>query len=103
MQLYGHYAIPFWPSKSKQIFVRDLISLFFLTHENDEIKSPMKIYDFTVYNYYCAHWNFRLFKLFLRNMHVIYDNKLNGTPHTCHLLQFHFLMTLGVELNFIHE
>ena len=27
----------------------DLFSLFFLTHENNEIKSPTKIYDFTVY------------------------------------------------------
>ena len=26
----------------------DLFSLFLLTHENNEIKSPMKIYDFTV-------------------------------------------------------
>ena len=47
----GHYAIPFCPSKSKQIFVRDLISLFFLTHENNEIKSPTKIYDFTVHSF----------------------------------------------------
>ena len=27
----------------------DLISLFLFTHENNEIKSPTKIYDFTVY------------------------------------------------------
>ena len=27
----------------------DLILLFLFTHENNEIKSPMKIYDFTVY------------------------------------------------------
>ena len=27
----------------------DLFSLFLFTHENNEIKSPMKIYDFTVY------------------------------------------------------
>ena len=27
----------------------DLFSLFSLTHENNEIKSPTKIYDFTVY------------------------------------------------------
>ena len=27
----------------------DLFSLFLLTHENNEIKSPTKIYDFTVY------------------------------------------------------
>ena len=26
----------------------DLFSLFLLTHENNEIKSPTKIYDFTV-------------------------------------------------------
>ena len=26
----------------------DLISLFLFTHENNEIKSPTKIYDFTV-------------------------------------------------------
>ena len=26
----------------------DLISLFLFTHENNEIKSPPKIYDFTV-------------------------------------------------------
>ena len=26
----------------------DLFSLFLLTHENNEIKYPMKIYDFTV-------------------------------------------------------
>ena len=28
----------------------DLFSLFLLTHENNEIKSPTKIYDFTVTN-----------------------------------------------------
>ena len=27
----------------------NLFSLFKLTHENNEIKSPMKIYDFTVF------------------------------------------------------
>ena len=27
----------------------DLFSLFLLTHENNEIKSPTKIYDFTVF------------------------------------------------------
>ena len=27
----------------------DLISLFLFTHENNEIKSPTKIYDFIVY------------------------------------------------------
>ena len=27
----------------------DLFSLFLLTHENNEIKSPTKIYDFTVH------------------------------------------------------
>ena len=27
----------------------DLFSLFLFTHENNEIKSPTKIYDFTVY------------------------------------------------------
>ena len=26
----------------------DLFSLFLLTHENNEIKSPTKLYDFTV-------------------------------------------------------
>ena len=34
--------------QSEQIFVMDLISLFSATHENNEIKSPTKIYDFTV-------------------------------------------------------
>ena len=29
----------------------DLISLILFTHENNEIKSPTKIYDFTVYKY----------------------------------------------------
>ena len=29
----------------------DLISLFLFTHENNEIKSPTKIYDFTVSTY----------------------------------------------------
>ena len=29
----------------------DLFSLFLLTHENNEIKSPTKIYDFTVYTH----------------------------------------------------
>ena len=53
----GHYAIPFCPSKSKEIFVRDLISLFFLTHENNEIKSPTKIYDFTVYSLNAISYN----------------------------------------------
>ena len=27
----------------------DLILLFFFTHENNKIKSPTKIYDFTVF------------------------------------------------------
>ena len=31
----------------------DLFSLFLLTHENNEIKSPTKIYDFTVYSLTC--------------------------------------------------
>ena len=30
----------------------DLISLFLFTHENNEIKSPTKIYDFTVFKIY---------------------------------------------------
>ena len=29
----------------------DLFSLFLLTHENNEIKSLTKIYDFTVYSF----------------------------------------------------
>ena len=33
-------------------FVMDLFSLFLLTHENNEIKSQTKIYDFTVYDIY---------------------------------------------------
>ena len=32
----------------------DLFSLFFITHENYEIKSPTKIYDFTVYVYFIS-------------------------------------------------
>ena len=37
--------------KTNQVknFVMDLISLFLFTHENSEIKSPTKIYDFTVF------------------------------------------------------
>ena len=45
-----------WVSSSEIIqknvvenFVMDLFSLFLLTHENKEIKSPTKIYDFTVF------------------------------------------------------
>ena len=30
----------------------DLFSLFLLTQENNQIKSPTKIYDFTVYSTY---------------------------------------------------
>ena len=39
----------------------DLFSLFLFTHENNEIKSPTKIYDFTVNcfqnKYYCQGQN----------------------------------------------
>ena len=46
--------------KLVKLFVMDLFSLFILTHENNEIKSPTKIYDFTVLHFHCKNNSYLL-------------------------------------------